>query len=163
MVYAATLEMQYSEAQKYDPETWKAFLRRIHEVQVYYEFGKKNIYSSVDEYFSFKKLTPAQATQKLAEVNQLKLKFDGKQKGTNEHGHITQNGPSIENLNLRMKELTLTPIQLDGITLVPPDGPLKPITPISTDSILTLDLKRLKEVQEKNEANNRKQNDGSRW
>lgn len=44
------LEKQYSEVQQDSPETWKAFLRRIHEVQVYQDDGSVTIYNSVEEY-----------------------------------------------------------------------------------------------------------------
>lgn len=44
------LEKQYSEVQKDSPETWKAFLRRIHEVQVYDEARNITVYDSVEKY-----------------------------------------------------------------------------------------------------------------
>ena len=44
------LEDQYKEVQKEEPETWKAFLRRIHEVYVYQEDGTIEKYLSVEEY-----------------------------------------------------------------------------------------------------------------
>lgn len=44
------LEEQYSEVQKDSPETWKAFLRRIHEIQVYDGAGNITIYDSVKKY-----------------------------------------------------------------------------------------------------------------
>lgn len=44
------LEEQYTEVQKNSPETWKAFLRRIHEVQVYDEAGNITVYDSVEKY-----------------------------------------------------------------------------------------------------------------
>lgn len=45
-----SLEMQYSEVQKTSPESWQAFLRRIHEVRYYREDGKIDIYDSVEKY-----------------------------------------------------------------------------------------------------------------
>lgn len=47
-----SLEEQYTEVQKSNPETWKAFLRRIHEVRHHKEDGSIDIYNSVDEYFN---------------------------------------------------------------------------------------------------------------
>ena len=44
------LEKQYSEVQTDSPETWKAFLRRIHEVRVYQEDGSIIVYDSVEKY-----------------------------------------------------------------------------------------------------------------
>lgn len=45
-----TLEEQYSELQKGNPESWNAFLRRIHEVHVYEKNGTITKYKSVGEY-----------------------------------------------------------------------------------------------------------------
>lgn len=45
-----SLEEQYPEVQKESPETWKAFLRRIHEVQVYDKSGNITVYDSVEKY-----------------------------------------------------------------------------------------------------------------
>lgn len=45
-----TLEEQYSEVQKENPESWKAFLRRIHEVRIYNEDCSIDTYASVEEY-----------------------------------------------------------------------------------------------------------------
>lgn len=45
-----TLEEQYSDVQKSNPESWKAFLRRIHEVRIYSEDGTITTYDSVDKY-----------------------------------------------------------------------------------------------------------------
>ena len=57
------LEDQYTEVQKESPETWAAFLRRIHEVQVYLEDGTIMKYDSVEKYLNrnkeFHKLEPA--------------------------------------------------------------------------------------------------------
>ena len=44
------LERQYSEQQKEDTESWKAFLRRIHEVHVYNGKREVTIYDSVEMY-----------------------------------------------------------------------------------------------------------------
>lgn len=54
------LERQYEAEQENDKETWKAFLRRIHEVHEYKSIGEKIVYKSVEEYFQrnidFKKI-----------------------------------------------------------------------------------------------------------
>lgn len=44
------LEEQYSELQKYDHESWEAFLRRIKTVRVYTEYNKFIDYDSVEAY-----------------------------------------------------------------------------------------------------------------
>ena len=46
------LEQQYAELQKNDKESWKAFLRRIHEVHVYEKNGNMTKYASVDDYLA---------------------------------------------------------------------------------------------------------------
>ncbi len=46
------LEDQYSEVQKDSPESWKAFLRRIHEVRVYARDGTIKTFESVEKYLS---------------------------------------------------------------------------------------------------------------
>lgn len=59
------LEKQYSELQKDDKESWNAFLRRIHEVQIYTHEGITT-YNSVQEYFDrdshFQKMTETEMT-----------------------------------------------------------------------------------------------------
>lgn len=45
-----SLEMQYSEVQKNSPESWQAFLRRIHEVHHYHADGTIDVYDSVEKY-----------------------------------------------------------------------------------------------------------------
>ena len=45
------LERQYQELQKTDQESWKAFLRRIHQVWTYDKNGNVTKYNSVKEYF----------------------------------------------------------------------------------------------------------------
>ena len=45
-----TLEEQYAEVQKDNPESWKAFLRRIHEVRIYAEDGTITTYDSIEKY-----------------------------------------------------------------------------------------------------------------
>ena len=47
-----SLERQYSELQIEDNESWKAFLRRIHKIIYYEDYGKKIEYNSVEEYMS---------------------------------------------------------------------------------------------------------------
>ena len=44
------LENQYQDVQKEEPETWAAFLRRIHEVRIYGLDGTITIYDSVEKY-----------------------------------------------------------------------------------------------------------------
>lgn len=44
------LEEQYTEVQKDNPESWKAFLRRIHEVRTYDADGQITVYDTVDSY-----------------------------------------------------------------------------------------------------------------
>lgn len=46
------LSRQYIHEQSCDNESWKAFLRRIHEVIVYEKDGKIKKYASVDDYFN---------------------------------------------------------------------------------------------------------------
>lgn len=46
------LEKQYSELQKEDTASWKAFLRRISEVREYKDIGNVVTYNSVEEYFN---------------------------------------------------------------------------------------------------------------
>lgn len=46
------LEDQYPEVQLSNPETWKAFLRRIHEVRLYNADGTIDVYDSVDKYLN---------------------------------------------------------------------------------------------------------------
>ena len=46
------LERQYSELQKDDIASWKAFLRRISEVREYKGIGNVVVYNSVEEYFN---------------------------------------------------------------------------------------------------------------
>lgn len=47
-----SLEMQYSEIQKEDGESWDAFLRRIHKIIIYDKSGKRTEYLSTEEYFN---------------------------------------------------------------------------------------------------------------
>ena len=46
------LEKQYSELQKEDTASWKAFLRRISEVREYKDIGNVVTYNSIEEYFN---------------------------------------------------------------------------------------------------------------
>ena len=46
------LEDQYKEVQRGDPNSWKAFLRRIHQIEVFQDDGSIEVYTSVDEYMS---------------------------------------------------------------------------------------------------------------
>ena len=47
-----SLEKQYSDIQREDEESWKAFLRRIHKVVLYDHEGKMTEFESVDSYFN---------------------------------------------------------------------------------------------------------------
>lgn len=71
-----TLEEQYKEVQKQNPETWKAFLRRIHEVQIYNEDSTKEIYNSVGEY-----LKRNEHFHKVTKEEQMELPFKDEAKG----------------------------------------------------------------------------------
>lgn len=53
------LKEQYLDIQEYSPETWKAFLRRIHNIQVFKD-GKVNQYSLMDYLHDFQLLTTEQ-------------------------------------------------------------------------------------------------------
>lgn len=59
-----SLEEQYEEVQRNSPASWKAFLRRIHEVQIYNLDGTVDVYHSVEDYLKrnerFKPLTKAE-------------------------------------------------------------------------------------------------------
>ena len=55
------LKEQYPNIQTYSPETWKAFLRRIHKVQVF-KNGKVETYSLFDYLNEFQMLTAEQMT-----------------------------------------------------------------------------------------------------
>lgn len=59
-----SLEEQYEDVQKNSSESWKAFLRRIHEVQIYNLDGTVDVYHSVEDYLKrnerFKPLTKAE-------------------------------------------------------------------------------------------------------
>lgn len=47
-----SLEEQYKHEQAYDKESWKAFLRRIHDVEVYNADGSVTHYNSTNDYFN---------------------------------------------------------------------------------------------------------------
>ena len=49
-----SLEEQYPDVQEKSPETWRALLRRIHEVQIYQKDGTIVTYNSVEEYMKRK-------------------------------------------------------------------------------------------------------------
>ena len=68
------LEKQYEELQRYDKESWDAFLRRIHKVKIF--TGDKVItYNSVEEY-----LNHYETFHELSEAEQQALPFEEKQK-----------------------------------------------------------------------------------
>ena len=46
----AKIGVQYKEVQKENPESWNAFLRRIHEVRIYDRNGTVTSYESVEKY-----------------------------------------------------------------------------------------------------------------
>lgn len=74
-VYICTnwaLEKQYEEIQRADEESWNAFLRRIHRVNVYSSSGIVR-YKSVDEYF--KRHNVFTDLKKLAKEEQLEIPF----------------------------------------------------------------------------------------
>ena len=50
MISNIKLEEQYQDVQRESKESWKAFLRRIHEVQVFHKNGNIDIYDSVLKY-----------------------------------------------------------------------------------------------------------------
>ena len=57
MVYIISnwpLEQQYRDVQQDSPESWRAFLRRIHGVRVYNEDGSITVYDSVEKYLKRK-------------------------------------------------------------------------------------------------------------
>ena len=45
-----SLESQFTDAQETSPESWNAFLRRIHEVRIFNVDGTVTIYDSVEKY-----------------------------------------------------------------------------------------------------------------
>lgn len=47
-----SLESQYTNVQEYEPETWRAFLRRIGKVLIYSADGSVSTYDSVKDYFA---------------------------------------------------------------------------------------------------------------
>ena len=47
-----SLEQQYKQEQLYDAESWSAFLRRIHDVEVYNADGSIMHYDSIEDYFN---------------------------------------------------------------------------------------------------------------
>lgn len=76
------LEDQYKEVQKEEPETWKAFLRRIHEVYVYQEDGTIVKYPSVEEYMKRKeKFQTVKEEDACPFTEQQELPFPTDQKG----------------------------------------------------------------------------------
>ncbi len=81
MVYIISnwkLEEQYREVQKDNPESWKAFLRRIHEIRIYDEDGTITTYNSVEDYLKreekFHKISTVDecpfAEQEVAQTNE---------------------------------------------------------------------------------------------
>lgn len=65
-----TLEEQYREIQKDNPESWKAFLRRIHEVHIYDKDGSVAVFDSVEKYLNRNELFYT-----LSEAEQQELPF----------------------------------------------------------------------------------------
>lgn len=62
------LEDQYKELQRTNPESWQAFLRRIHKVRVYTDIGVYTDYDSVEAYFN--------RTTDFEHVNEKDIPFD---------------------------------------------------------------------------------------
>ena len=58
MISNVSLDLQYVELQKEQPETWKAFLRRINGGIKQYDGDKVREYQSVDDYYLMKNLKP---------------------------------------------------------------------------------------------------------
>lgn len=58
MISNVSLDLQYVELQKEQPETWKAFLRRINGGVKQYDGDKVREYQSVDDYYLLKNLKP---------------------------------------------------------------------------------------------------------
>ena len=65
-----SLEQQYEQVQKESPESWQAFLRRIHEVIVYHEDKTITTYDSMEKY-----LHRNEKFHKLSQEEQTKLPF----------------------------------------------------------------------------------------
>lgn len=77
LVSNEALETQYSNVQQDNPETWKAFLRRIHEVRVYAEDGTITTYDSVDNYFKGnEEFHPVKPEDEVPYEEQLRLDLD---------------------------------------------------------------------------------------
>ncbi len=67
-----SLEAQYTELQKVDKESWRAFLRRIHKVKEYTKTGIRE-FNSIDEYMNrFNTIIPV---KELTEEEQLEIPF----------------------------------------------------------------------------------------
>ena len=67
-----SLESQYSETQHDNPESWEAFLRRIHEVRCHHKDGTIDIYDSVEKY-----LNRETHFRPITKQEQLELPFKG--------------------------------------------------------------------------------------
>lgn len=68
------LEMQYREAQSEDVESWQAFLRRIHEVQVFAQDGSVTVYPSVEKYLNrFRKYEEVEEEEDKQQMQQMEL------------------------------------------------------------------------------------------
>lgn len=71
------LESQYPNVQDENPETWKAFLRRIHKVRVYSEDGTVTNYDSLEAYFRRnEKFRPVTSEDEIPYAEQLSLDVD---------------------------------------------------------------------------------------
>ena len=74
--------MEAKEVQKEEPETWKAFVRRIDEVYVYQEDGTIVKYPSVEEYMKRKeKFQTVKEEDACPFTGQQELPFPTDQKG----------------------------------------------------------------------------------
>lgn len=71
------LESQFPNVQEENPETWKAFLRRIHKVRVYSEDGTVTNYDSLEAYFRRnEKFRPVTSEDEIPYAEQLSLDVD---------------------------------------------------------------------------------------
>lgn len=85
------LEEQYTDAQTYDPETWKAFLRRIHQVKHYNADGSIEVYNSVQDYFDRILSTESKLTGEHQQVIEALKDEDGQQEAIEElKSEVTQ-------------------------------------------------------------------------
>lgn len=81
-----TLEEQYPAIQREEPETWKAFLRRIKEVRIYHEDGTVTVYDSVEKYMKRNEEFHSPSFEDACPFGeQEELNFDAQKKGEESH------------------------------------------------------------------------------